>query len=80
MMPTFLYLCYRMPQEDLLSGSLGGRSLVDLPLLQLVRDRSRDEQRSVRTDHDTQQDRERKASDRATTQDEDTQYHHQGRQ
>lgn len=55
---------------------LVSRLLIDLLLLELICDRRSDEQGRVGTDYDTQQDRERKASDRAATQDEDTQHNH----
>ena len=46
-------------------------------LLNFVSDRSRNKQRWIGSYDDTQQDCEGKASDRAATQDEDTQYNHQ---
>lgn len=49
-------------------------------LLDFVSDRCGDEQRRVGTNDDTQQDRERKATDGATTQDEDTKHHDKSRE
>ena len=48
-------------------------------LLDFVCNRRSDKQRRVGTDNDTQQDSECKATDRATTQDEDTKHHDEGR-